>query len=122
MAALRLDLRYPATVSIPGNGLETDDSRLTIITGIDGTTSFFDRDDDTPPDAVDDTVRLLYALTGGRTFPPGNLADILFDCTQGTQLDATAFTCHVIDASDPVGTAIPNLQDIPCGITSLRLP
>ena len=122
MAAARFDLRYPAAVSIPGSGLETDDSRLTIVTGIDGTTSFFDRDDDTPPDGVDDTVRLLYAVTGGRTFPPGDIADIHFDCTSGATVDSMDFTCKVLDASDPIGTAIPNAEDIPCSIGSLRLP
>src|SRR5262245_21156519 len=76
MAAIRMDLRYPATVSIPGSGLETDDSRLTIVTGIDGTTIFVDRDSNA--DTVDDTLRIGYALIGGRTFPPGDLADILF--------------------------------------------
>src|SRR5262249_2869237 len=69
MAAVRLDLRYPGTVSIPGTGVETDDSRFTIVTGIDGATFFFDRDDDA--NGIDDTLRIGYALTGGRTFPPG---------------------------------------------------
>src|SRR5262249_51655745 len=45
LASVRVDVKYPATVSIPGNGFETDDSRLTIITGQTGSTIFVDRDD-----------------------------------------------------------------------------
>src|SRR5262249_47525215 len=93
VATWALDLRYPATVSIPGPLLETDDSGFQIITGIDGTTTFVDRDDDS--NGVDDTLRILYAVTGGRSFPPGDMAEILFDCTPSAQISTSAFSCLV---------------------------
>jgi hypothetical protein len=117
LASIRLDVRYPGTVSIPGTGFETDDTRLTIVTGLDGSTIFVDRDDDA--DGTDETFRVAYALTGGRTFPPGDFADVLLDCSSGTPIDATAFTCGVLDAADPVGTSVPNAGQIPCGVESL---
>jgi hypothetical protein len=117
LASIRLDVAYPATVSIPGDGFETDDTRLTIVTGLDGSTIFVDRDDNS--DGTDDTFRVAYALTGGRTFPPGAFADVLMDCGSGTPIDLTAFTCGVLDAADPVGTSVPNPEDIPCGVESL---
>ncbi len=120
LASIRLDVTYPASVSIPGNGFETDDSRLTIVTGQSGSTIFVDRDDNA--DGIDDTFRIAYALTGGLTFPPGPLADVLLDCTNGTPINAAAFSCIVLDAANPVGTSIPNPHNIPCGVSSLRLP
>src|SRR5262249_36002150 len=119
MAAVRLDLRYPGTVSIPGTLLETDDSRFTIITGIDGATIFVDRDDNA--DGTDDTLRIGYALTGGRTLPPGDVADIVFDGTPQAQVSVPASTCQILDAAAPVGTSIPT-QNISCAISGLRLP
>ncbi len=117
LASIRFDVRYPTTVGVPGSGFETDDSRLTIVTGLDGSTIFVDRDDDL--DGTDDTFRVAYALTGGRTFPPGDFADVLLDCTAGMPIDATAFGCSVLDAADPVGTSVPDPQNIPCVLESL---
>jgi hypothetical protein len=120
LASIRFDVTYPATVGIPGNGFDTDDSRLTIVTGQSGSTIFVDRDNDN--NGTDDTFRIAYALTGGVTFPPGDFADVLLDCTSGTPVSPAAFGCLVLDAANPVGTSVPNPQSIPCGVTSLRLP
>jgi hypothetical protein len=120
LASIRMDVTYPATVSIPGKGFETDDTRLTIVTGQSGSTIFVDRDNNN--DGTDDTFRIAYALTGGLTFPPGIFADVLLDCTSGTPVNTAAFSCIVLDAADPVGTSIPNPQNIQCGVPSLRLP
>src|SRR4029453_1974974 len=59
LASIRLDVTYPATVGIPGNGLDTDDSRVTIVTGQSGSTIFVDRDNNN--DGTDDTFRIAYA-------------------------------------------------------------
>src|SRR4030095_11958869 len=120
LASIRLDVTYPATVGIPGNGFETDDSRLTIVTGQSGSTIFVDRDNNN--DGTDDTFRIAYALTGGLTFAPGDFADVLLDCTSAAPVSPAAFGCVVLDAANPVGTSVPNPQNIPCGVTSLRLP
>jgi hypothetical protein len=120
LASIRLDVTYPTTVGIPGSGFETDDSRLTIVTGQSGSTIFVDRDNNN--DGTDDTFRIAYALTGGLTFAPGDFADVLLDCTSGTPVSPAAFGCLVLDAANPVGTSVPNPQNIPCGVTSLRLP
>lgn len=122
LAGVRLELGYPSGLSIPGNEFETDDSRLSILltgTAGEGTRLLVDRD--TNADGVDDTVRLVYALTGGATFGDEPFASISFDCQAGSAIGLQSFACTVLDASNAVGTDVKTLgRNIVCRVISVQ--
>ncbi len=122
LGGVRLELGYPAGLGIPGNQFETDDSRLSILlTGTAGEGTRLLVDQDTNGDGVDDTVRLVYALTGGVTFGDEPFASITFDCEPGSPIGLQSFACTVLDASNPVGTDVSTLgRHIVCRVISVQ--
>jgi hypothetical protein len=103
LAGVRIDVGHPAPLDIPGNGFETDDSRFADLTSSGGTYVVNDRDVDA--DGVDDSVRISYATTSTRTFGPGTVFSLHFDCPADTVVPRALVTCSVDQASDPVGNA-----------------
>ena len=120
LSGIRLRVAYPPTVSMPNipSTSFVDPSRLTDLTGAGG--SLVAQDLDTNGNSVEDTLDVIYFLTG--TFPPGNFARAQFDCNVGAMLNTANFPCNVISASDVVGNDVPNPQLIPCSVNQLSAP
>jgi hypothetical protein len=117
LGGVSIDLTYPASVSIPGNGFETEE-RSTDLTGSGGTLLSVDRDAD--HDGIDETLRLVYTLTGGRTFPPGDFASVFFDCVADMLIGPADLSCVVKSASDAAGNPV-TPASVPCVVTSVTL-
>ena len=45
-----------------------------------------------------------------------------FDCTSGTPVSPSDFTCSVVDESDPLGSVIPPSQRPACQVTVTPFP
>src|SRR5262249_447539 len=116
LAGFRINLGYPAGLGIPGTGVETDDTRITDLTGLNPTIGFFDRDD--TGDAADEPVRIGFTGTGdGKTLGEGPVFSVQFDCAAGTPLSLNSFNCVVLDAANPVGTTV---NGIVCKVVSVQ--
>ena len=121
LSGIRLRVAYPSPVSIPtipGTAF-VDPSRLFDLTNGGG--SLVAQDLDTNGNGVEDTIDVIYFVTG-TVFGPGNFADAVFDCSPGSMLRPSEFACAVVGASDRVGNDIPNPQLVPCAVTDLATP
>ena len=122
LSGLRLQVHYPGTVSlpnVPGTAF-VDGSRFTDLTG-SSSPFIVGQDVDTNSDTVEDTLDLLYGVTG-TTFPAGDLVRVLFDCSAGSTIRTSDFQCMVLSASDQVGNDVPNPTSIPCSVVEVSNP
>jgi hypothetical protein len=122
LSGIRLRVHYPGTVSlpnIPGTSF-VDSARLTSLTGVNGG-FLIGQDVDTNADSVEDTLDVLYGVTG-TTFPAGDFVRVLFDCTVGSPVSPSNFQCVVNSASDQVGNDVPNPASIPCSVVEVSTP
>ena len=117
LAGIQLQVGYPGAISYPGSGFTTDPARVTDLTPAGAFISPNDRD--LSGDGTDDTLQITYARSD--TFPPGDFAQVLFDCTPGAGLRPADFPCSVVDATDPNGSTVA-LDDIACSVAALALP
>jgi cysteine-rich repeat protein len=107
---------YPAAVDIPGTGAApTVRERVRNVSSA-STGVFLPSDTDADTDGVDDTVRIVFALT--ETWPPGDFAGIDFACTAGTPVRLPDVTCRFAEASDPFTNAI-DPEKLFCGVSEL---
>ncbi len=121
LSGIRLQVHYPGTVSLPNiSGPFVDGSRFTDLTG-SSSPFIVGQDVDTNADTVEDTLDLLYGVTG-TTFPAGDLVRVLFDCSAGSAISPANFQCMVLSASDQVGNDVPNPTSIPCSVAQVSNP
>jgi len=106
---LRVELKYPASVTFPGSGASTDATRVT------GTPSggFVQVVDAPTSGSFDDTLTIAFA--GTTEHPAGTFAVVTFDCVEGAAPPAAGdFICTVASAS--TGGGVP-ITDEGCAIT-----
>ena len=115
LGGVRLDVGYPAALSIPGSGAETDDSRFTDLTGMSGSYVVVDRD--VNADGVDDALRIVYAVSGVQGFGPGDVFGIAFDCASGSTVRLDDLTCSVDQASDVAGNRV---SGVTCTVSEIQ--
>jgi hypothetical protein len=98
---LRVELKYPASVTFPGSGSSTDSTRVT------GTPSggFVQVVDAPTTGSFDDTLTIAFA--GTTDHAAGTFAVIDFDCVEGQPApSAGELTCTVASASTGGGVPI----------------
>ena len=98
---LRIELKYPQSVTIPGTGSSTDSTRVT------GTPSggFVQVVDAPTTGSFDDTLTIAFA--GTTDHAAGPFAVITFDCVEGQSApSAGELTCTVASASTGGGVPI----------------
>jgi cysteine-rich repeat protein len=102
--AARIDLLYPASVSIPGTGTAASVAQRVVFTPTGGLTQV----NDTPVNgSVDDT--LTTSFVGTANVPAGTFVTVTFDCVEGqAPPTSAAFTCTVVSASMGSGNSIPD--------------
>jgi hypothetical protein len=98
---LRTELKYPASVIIPGSGNTTDKTRIA------GTPQggILQVNDAPTTSGIDDTLTLGYVDTNDH--PAGQFAVVTFDCVEGqTPPTLAEFSCTVASASTSSGNPI----------------
>jgi hypothetical protein len=106
---LKTELKYPASVTIPGSGSATDKTRIT------GTPSggLLQVNDAPTTSGIDDTLTLGFVDTNDH--PAGQFAIVTFDCVEGSPAPALGeFTCTVASASTGGGNTI---TDATCSLS-----
>lgn len=98
---LRVELKYPASVTFPGSGSSTDATRVTgtpaggFVQVVDAPTS----------GSFDDTLTVAFA--GTTDHPAGTFAVVTFDCVEGAAPPTAGdFMCTVASASTGGGVPI----------------
>ena len=122
LSGIRLRVHYPGKVGlpdVPGTNF-VDSSRLTSLTGV-ASGFLIGQDVDTNADATEDSLDVLYGVTGG-TFPSGDFLRVLFDCAAGNTVGPADFQCVVVSGSDQVGNDVANPGSIPCAVAQVATP
>ncbi len=106
VSATRIEMSYPAYVSIPGS-LFAGSVRQRVTSLLPDNFSFQGSDRDANGDTVDDFVR-VEARTDLGNIDPGDLARVQFDCAAGTPVFPTDFPCTIPELVDPSGNPFAN--------------
>ena len=119
VAGFKVNLAYPAVVSLPGSGVlpvndPTDPATRELLLDLslyDGLVVFFDTDTM--------LVTTVAAAAGRPVTLSGSYGfeEARFDCTPGAVVAPGAFTCAVVDESDPLGQVIPPNERPSCRVT-----
>ena len=125
LAGFRLNVGYPEVLALPviqGSEFVDPESgairNLTTLTDATLAAQLKDRDGN----GTRDTLDLIGFVVGfGVSFPPGDVAEVRFDCPAGSTVLIHDFTCIVTEGSDRVGNNVPNPGMIPCSVTSISL-